>query len=77
VSLAPGPEQGPKGWESKRHLKLEPRSEEAKEKPGFASSVASAGLEVIVVCGGVASTVKLLASSLRFPAASAARTRKV
>jgi hypothetical protein len=55
VCLAPGPEQGPYGWESKRHRKVEPASLELKVKVGLRPE-APVGPDVIVVCGAVESS---------------------
>ena len=54
--VLPGPEQGPKAAESKRHWKLEPGSEEEKAKVGVASAVEPEGPESIVVWGSVESS---------------------
>ena len=56
VWLVPGPEQAAKGWESKRHLKVEFDSLDAKLKVGVWSVVDPEGPEVIVVSGGVESS---------------------
>ena len=55
--VLPGPVQGPKAAESKRHWKLEPASEEEKPKVGVASAVDPEGPESIVVSGAVESSV--------------------
>ena len=49
VWLAPGPEQAPKGSESKRHSKVECGSLEEKLKVGMGSVVAPTGPALIVV----------------------------
>ena len=55
VWVAPGPLQGPKAAESKRQAKLDPASEEWKEKLGAGLLVGPEGPESIVVSGGVES----------------------
>ena len=55
--LAPGPEQAANGSESKRHMKVEPDSLEEKLKVGVASVVVPDGPSVIVVWGGVESSM--------------------
>ena len=42
VCLAPGPERGAYGWESKRHRKVEPASLELKVKVGLGPRFPSA-----------------------------------
>ena len=54
--LAPGPEQGANGWESKRHLKVELAWLEENWKVGLRLVVELGGPEVIVVSGGVESS---------------------
>ena len=56
VWLAPGPEQGANGSESKRHWKVEPDSLEEKVKVGVLSVVEPDGPPVIVVCGATESS---------------------
>ena len=78
VWRAPGPEQGPNAWESKRQAKVEPGWLDEKVKVGVASAVAPEGPEVIVVWGGTVSTVKDRdTTALSFPGASIALTEKV
>ena len=79
VWVAPGPLQGAKAAESKRHWKLAPGSLEEKPKVGVESLVGPCGPEVIVVFGAWVSTVKERAAGLWsvFVAASVARTWKV
>jgi hypothetical protein len=78
VSLAPGPEQGVKDWESKRQAKVEPDSLEEKPKVGVVSVVDPEGPEVIVVWGATVSTVKERETiTLSLPGASIAFTEKV
>jgi hypothetical protein len=55
--LAPGPEQGANGWESKRHLKVELAWLEENWKVGLWLVVELGGPEVIVVSGGVESSM--------------------
>jgi hypothetical protein len=64
---------------SMRHSKLEPLSEELKLKVGVVSFVGLEGLESIVVCGAVRSTVHVCEAGLAsvLPAASVARTSNV
>ena len=57
VWVAPGPLQGAKAAESKRQAKLDPASEEWKEKLGEGLLVGPEGPESIVVSGGVESSV--------------------
>jgi hypothetical protein len=57
---------------SMRHSKLEPGSEELKEKVGVVSLVGSAGVEPIVVAGGVVSIFAIAVTGLEtFPTLSA------
>ena len=58
VWVAPGPLQGAKAAESKRHSKVEPDWLEEKPKVGVESLVGPEGPEVIVVFGAWVSTVK-------------------
>jgi hypothetical protein len=78
VWLAPGPEQAAKGWELKRHLKVEPAWLEAKVNVGVRSKVGPEGPAVIVVWGATVSTVKDRdTTALSFPGASIALAKKV
>ena len=78
VWLAPGPEQAPNAWESKRHRKVEPDSLDENLKVGVVSVVDPEGPEVIVVWGGTVSTVKDRDTiALSFPGASIALTEKL
>ena len=66
-------------FESRRHSKLDPGSEEEKPKTGLVSLVVPDGPESIVVCGGVASMVQVRDAGVAsvFPTASVARTSNV
>jgi hypothetical protein len=55
VLVCPGPEHGPKGAESKRHLNVESLSVEENVKVGVAVCVAPLGPPVILVSGGMKS----------------------
>ncbi len=54
--LAPGPEQGANGWESKRHLKVEFDWLDENPNVGLWLVVELGGPEVIVVSGAVESS---------------------
>ena len=78
VWLAPGPEQAPNAWESKRHRNVEPDWLDENLKVGVLSMMVPEGPEVIVVCGGTVSTVKERETiALSFPGASIALTEKL
>ena len=79
VWVAPGPLQGAKAAESKRHSKVDPVWVAEKPKVGVESFVGPEGPEVIVVSGGSVSTVKERVAGVgsTLPAGSVARTAKV
>ena len=66
----PGPLQGPKGSESKRHAKVEPGSLAANPNEGLRSLVSPDGPEVIVVTGGTQSGTNSSAPMSRLPTPS-------
>jgi hypothetical protein len=77
VWLAPGPEQRPNGWESRRHWNLEAGSLDVNLKVGLGVVVWTSGPAVIVVSGRVESSTYFRAAEHGdlFPAASVAVAR--